>query len=643
MAVAPQQHAFYPASVSWREIPTWDGDQLIVIEAQPCTRNLISAGPGTGKTEVACARVAHLLEAGIPGSAIWFVSFTRTAVREIRDRMEVLAKGNSEILSVRINTLDSQAWQLRQGFGVEDTGSLFDGYEASIDRATALFNADNDQLADYLSRVKHLLVDEAQDIVGTRAEMVQALIRALPRESGVTVFHDPAQAIYGFTADAVIDATALPGRLLAAPDRTGFVEMQLRTVHRTSSHSLRSIFTKTRRIVPVGPAAKPADYAALRDSIMMHADSVITTPDHGTFKGDTSAFILFRTRAEVLQASSMLWQSGIDHRVRMSGLPALAEPWIGILLRDHTGRYLRESQFRDLWQERIPAAAQHDTEICWRTLNRLAGTGRRGIDIGRLATRLSRNPPPVEVTVTEPGQPGPLLGTIHGSKGREADTVLLALPPADGFRPEQAAELAEECRVMFVGATRARGTLHVCDAKKSYAGILSQDGRAVRKLSKHSKGMPRAQVEIGKTRDINVRLQVSQFGNASTEDTYQAQRLLCEHAWSSAPLTARMEGRGNWTYQLFLTDDDHAPPIGFLNGDEVNRALFSVAKGFGPRHKLPDEIRHLWVIGSGTAAIAPDDPLRQELHQPFAESGIFLVPVISGFPTVIFPWKIRRY
>lgn len=604
---------------------------------------MVSAGPGTGKTAVACARVAHLLECGVPGAAIWFISFTRTAVREIRNRMELLAEGNPELHAVRISTLDSQAWQLRHGFGDEDANSLFGGYETGIATATGMLSAgDNHQFADYLGRIDHLLVDEAQDIVGARADLVESLIRALPPGSGVTVLHDAAQAIYGFTVDADSGAAPLPHRILGEPGRHGFRETQLKTIHRTESRSLRNIFGKTRAIVPVGPDAEAADYTRLHESIRQHADSVATRPDHAAFAGDTSAFILFRTRAEVLHASGMLWQAGVDHRLRMSGLPAPAEPWIAILLHDHTGRYLTESHFGELWQERIPSDASHDPEACWRTLDRLAGAGRRRIEMGRLALLLSRTPPPVEVAVTEPGQPGPLLGTIHGAKGREAETVLLHLPPADVSRHGEGAALAEECRVLFVGATRARTTLHVCDAARSYAGAHGADGRSVKKLPRHSNRIPKARVELGRTRDVDLALQVSNGGHASEEDSIAVQELLSELTWSSAPLTARMEGRGNWTYQLFLADADDDLPVGFLNGDEVNRALFGIAGGFESGHKLPTKIRHLRLIGTGTAAMAPDDPRRIELYHPYAQSGIFLVPVISGFPTVFFPWASKR-
>src|SRR6516162_9558633 len=48
-----------------------DAGQQAVLALAPEARVLVDAGPGTGKTFVACARVASLIGAGIPASKIW--------------------------------------------------------------------------------------------------------------------------------------------------------------------------------------------------------------------------------------------------------------------------------------------------------------------------------------------------------------------------------------------------------------------------------------------------------------------------------------------------------------------------------------------------------------------------------------------
>lgn len=54
------------------------------------------------------------------------------------------------------------------------------------------------------------------------------------------------------------------------------------------------------------------------------------------------------------------------------------------------------------------------------------------------------------------------LATIHQAKGREADTVILDLHAPNKVQEEMALNPDGELRVLYVGLTRARRTLHLC-------------------------------------------------------------------------------------------------------------------------------------------------------------------------------------
>ena len=97
-------------------IPDWDHEQVEVILDDPSSWQLVAAGPGTGKTAVACQRIASLVDDGIEPSRILLVSFTRTAVAELRDRIASFAAAGEQARSVRISTIDSYAWRLRIRF-----------------------------------------------------------------------------------------------------------------------------------------------------------------------------------------------------------------------------------------------------------------------------------------------------------------------------------------------------------------------------------------------------------------------------------------------------------------------------------------------------------------------------------------------
>src|SRR5205085_5017127 len=98
-------------------------------------------------------------------------------------------------------------------------------------------------------RLEHLIIDEAQDVMGARADLVVEMLKSLAPTCGVTILADPAQAIYGFTNDGR-DESRLEASLL---DRLPgdcprpLVQRTLKHIHRIKSTALIDIFLRTRK------------------------------------------------------------------------------------------------------------------------------------------------------------------------------------------------------------------------------------------------------------------------------------------------------------------------------------------------------------------------------------------------------------
>ena len=260
-------------------------------------------GPGAGKSAVACQRIAFLVDDGVQPSRILLVSFTRTAVAELRDRIESYAVAGDRARDVRISTIDSHAWSLRVGFEDEPLmESVDDGsYDLSISRAVDLFRSESPDLLDFMSRIEHLIIDEAQDVVGIRSDLVVEMLRSLSEECGVTILADPAQAIYGFTSedrgfDGQVSSLL---RHLETDSPRPLVSRQLRQIHRIQNQNLLHVFQRTRHEVE---RTKETDghvervVSVIRETALenLEAASYQEIAEHLSRHEDESLLVLFR-------------------------------------------------------------------------------------------------------------------------------------------------------------------------------------------------------------------------------------------------------------------------------------------------------------------------------------------------------------
>src|SRR6266550_3726359 len=627
--------------------PDWDLQQLEVILDDPCAWQLVEAGPGAGKSAVACQRIAYLIDEGIAPSRILLVSFTRTAVTEIRDRIVAYAVATDRARSVRISTIDTHAWSLRLGFDDEPLPNAVThgSYDLGINRTLELFKARQGELLDFMGQLEHLIVDEGQDVVGIRAELIIEMLGSLSSTCGVTILADPAQAIYGFTTDDGQhgDGTqSLLGRLEASSPRR-IIQRSLEQIHRIKDDHLIEVFRRTRQEVreasqPDGHLSKLAK--AIEETCSSHAGA-LSHEDLAAFLKqlqDDATLVLFRRRADVLIASSYCTGNGLQHRLRLADAPTIVRPWIGWLFWELTAAFVTRDEFDSLWEERQSEAgnvfAGENRDAAWSLLHRFAAGYRPdSIDLGRLRQILCRSRPPVEFCLSDSGNSGPILGTIHASKGREADTVVLVLPKTPATAADAApAVVFEEGRVYYVGATRARRALMVARVAVPPVSYLDS-GRVFRRV-----GSNRVQLEIGRDGDVD------RFAHLAWSNAREIQKTLAAVSGQTLPLIATASPERDYRYRLELrypTTEGVTKCVDIADmGEGFQRELgklWSIVDQEKSLRPAPS-IHNMFLIAVSTVALP--DPLRSAMPSPFRQSGFGIMPVIKGFPTV--PFLFRR-
>jgi superfamily I DNA/RNA helicase len=163
------------------------------------------------------------------------------------------------VAALQIRTFDSFAARLLSSAGVGSSG----GHDASIRAAKRLLRSDNPLVADAIGQLEHVIIDEAQDLVGDRKEMCEALLALLNPACGVTVFGDFAQAIYGYQNKGNSGSTFL-SEVAKRPD---FTCDQLERDHRTRTAELKEMFRTARQTLRGDPAGSRDSYFRVREEI----------------------------------------------------------------------------------------------------------------------------------------------------------------------------------------------------------------------------------------------------------------------------------------------------------------------------------------------------------------------------------------
>ena len=629
----------------------WDEDQKAVVQADYRERMIVYAGPGMGKTAVACARVSELIDQNVEPNNIWMLSFTRTAVKEIRDRISSFADHNLSSLGVKVGTIDSKAWRIRYGLTDDEIKNLFGDYELNIKNAIRLFDEKKDEIYESFQDFEHIIIDEAQDITGARAELLMKILGCLNPDCGFTIFADPAQAIYGFAdnnnssrRDERYDFLEHVKQQFGAD----LEEKELKTIHRTKNHNLVKLIEDLRLDIIVNDNIDETHYTSRETFIKEQADREVGEFNSKELSDQDNTLVLFRRRPEVLYASEFACRDGISHRIRMSGHPQCIFSWIGHVFYDYLKRVISKDQFFDICKEKVDLFESPTDESSyddWWVLLQEVARKNDNVDVTKLRTVLSRNQPPINFCYPDSGNKGPILGTIHASKGREADNVVLRLPvrnqTGNGFNYD------EESRVLYVGATRARDELVIGEgfAEQTYAKSLKSNRAYKHYLTKGKRNYKLAAVEVGLSSDLDEFSVVSK--KRSLQDVSETRGKLARLARQTPyPLiTNREKYRNKYIYNIWTCSYDVEVDkiIGEFN-TTFNNDLFQIACSFG-KYNSPPEIRRepFYMIGLRTICKSENDPNLKTIHEPYSKTGIWIVPVIIGYPSCLFPARRRNY
>ncbi|MFJ3661183.1 UvrD-helicase domain-containing protein [Streptomyces sp. NPDC090119] len=454
---------------AYLDSPPLTDEQRTVVEQPWDSRVLVTAGAGAGKTHTLVRRLEALCghedpDEALEAAEILVLTFSRAAARELRER---IARHGERARRVRAQTFDAWAYGvLRQAHPDGEWSTV--GLDERITAAARAIEKGALEAGDAVPPA-HVVIDEVQDLLGTRRELVETLLDRYQDSCGFTVVGDAAQAVYGFQIEDPAERADETGRFFdwlrcSYPD--DLVELRLTRNFRAATPEARIALAHGPRIQRTTDADDAAAlYEELRDLLLEPTNAMSGLTDRLTLDGlrtlsDTCA-ILTRDNREALVVSGLLHEHGVDHRLRRPLEERPVPYWVSELLRRTEATGLTEDRFRSLLAE-IPLPYEPNAAALWAVLRRTArGAARDVLDLERLRRSVADGRFPDEAS--DPESAPVVVSTVHRAKGLEFDRVIILAPPSVAElhkRYKEELDLPAEARALYVAMTRARQDLY---------------------------------------------------------------------------------------------------------------------------------------------------------------------------------------
>lgn len=417
--------------------PTLDDEQHRAASAPVDSRQIVIAGPGAGKSEVVGARCRELLRHDVYPEEILVISFSNAAVDVVRARtVDVVDEGRG----VDCATIDSLAARVRAE--LEQDEPRFQGFDHAVRGATQLMQHANEPV---LGEVRHVIVDEVQDVVGVRSDFVLTLLdKGVHDGVGFTLLGDPMQSLFDFQDGQT-----------GAPPGASFLDLVRQrfgaeTILLTGEFRART--PEARRV-----ADARADLEDLDDSyrLLRLRDLCADLPPLGDLDEDAvddvsawsgSTALLCDTNARAGLVAARFAEYGLPVQLAAAATDPAIAPWVGGLLGPRGSSTISFDEFE---------SAAEDTDVddphgMWRLLMRVARSS-RDLDLRDLAGGLAGRRIPPELQRAPAGRV--VASTVHRAKGREFDNIVLVDP--DTWFVDQDGD-GPAARRLFVAMSRAR-------------------------------------------------------------------------------------------------------------------------------------------------------------------------------------------
>lgn len=626
-----------------KEYIEWNDQQNKVLDCLPSERVIVPAPPGAGKTELIAAKVYDLINNhNIRPREILLISFTNSAVREMQERIFLYSKDGEFPSGLNISTIDSKAFNLNKN--IRDDYKIKGGYEKNINDFLELIKNGSVDFLENWHDLKHIFIDEAQDLVSLRKDVCDEFIRLSSKETGISIFGDPCQQIYPWKVGkkplTEEDKESLMD-LIDIKYKKDFREIELSTIHRTDNIFLKEMLDDMRLNIYVMDDNIPSPLGEL-DLIDENIMNIHAADDY---------LFLFRSNSEVVDAAYNLNVVNKIYRLKSTGdkYPKYLKSWLSKFINYCHAEGIEEVKKANFLTFAPSISTRHTSKISptllWYYLLKYAKSNIGEISVNFLIEALNSKKPPFEFLNEDFGFRGPKLSTVHASKGSQSENVIL-----NNWDKSSTID-KDESKVVFVGISRAQKNLQISNEKRKRYNLIFQNKEIVnnharqilkryyrlinKKEADKATQVPVYLMEVGLKNDFDPMSMISNK-HISYKDALETQKFLKDIYLGNKIIkcdASRLHFIEN-EFHISAKCGDQIFKMGNFSSQVMNN-IRTISHTYLKNSKLiePMFLDNLSILDIASYVIDKDafqEGEESNYFTPFIEAGTFLYPVIYG-------------
>lgn len=479
---------------------------------------VINAGPGTGKTHTVVEKIINILEQDdeIEGDTLLVLCFSRAAVEAVKSRLRQAwndGRAGMEIGNVEVRTFDSFATYVINWISKNEKGILSENYnigrenyEDRIRTAIEILEQKKDIFIEYT----HVIVDEVQDLVGIRAQLVMKILENIPESCGVTLLGDACQSIYDYQIDNLyedINSEKFYNNIFNAYPDAQYYSFQKN--YRQSDEKMTEMFDEYRKAILLGGFEE-------RKKVLKHiienipVDNKINWkhPDKKELeeytKNGHTVGILTRTNGQALKISTWMKNENIEHELRRPLNDSYTAEWVGKIFENYKYDNINKESFYKIFEETYPSSDRKITEQYWNSLEMTQIESRSTYSVESLLKGVMKNCQDNSFKSKAASDSLITVSNIHRAKGLEFDTVFILNEIFDNILDSNEENLIED-KICYVALTRAKQNIKRITLNPMYISIYKQESNRCycKRKNRRTKKFYLSEIEVGIKGDID--------------------------------------------------------------------------------------------------------------------------------------------